>query len=285
MKFSLILCTLERTDCLFDFFVHMRNQEFIDYEILVMDQNVDDRVVKVIDCYKDLPIVHIRCEKGLSLARNVGLEHAKGEIIAFPDDDCFYSDGMLKNVNDWFEAHPDIPFLSIKMTNSISGARKVQENIDSSFISKKDVFVKCASISIFVKKDVIDVIGGFDERLGLGSRTKFKAGEDYDFPLRVLQNNYQCYYNKEIEVFHPWNDENFIYTDKVATASYWAGATEIILINKYSISVMFKCRWIIRRILVLVYFLFTRKKSKFAQSKCILKGQICHFNIKDFYEV
>ena len=35
---------------------------------------------------------------GLSRARNVGLKAVTGEIIAFPDDDCWYPDGLLQKV-------------------------------------------------------------------------------------------------------------------------------------------------------------------------------------------
>ena len=48
-------------------------------------------------------ITHIKIkEKGLSLARNIGLNYVKGDIIAFPDDDCEYPPNLLSKVHELF---------------------------------------------------------------------------------------------------------------------------------------------------------------------------------------
>ena len=74
----------------------------------MVDRNHDDRLQDVIEEFAfRVPVLRISSPKGVSRARNKGLQKASGEIIAFPDDDCWYSQGLLLEVIDrWFRDHP-----------------------------------------------------------------------------------------------------------------------------------------------------------------------------------
>lgn len=278
IKFSLILCTLNRVDCLYVFFENLDINYRDFFEIIIVDQNADDILKPIITKYKDIyNIVHLKSSPGLSKSRNIGINYAKGEILCFPDDDCYFSKELLKKVFVFFQ-RKDISLLSIKMTNSIVDGRKIQTDTKNCYIKKENVFNLCASISLFVKKEVAIAVGGFDEQLGLGSSTNFKSCEDYDFPLKILSYGYLCYYTKDVEVFHPWDDKNFKLTESVKFNSFWAGATEMYLLNKYSFSNLFKIKWIIRRVLIIIFFTFNNQKSKVIQSSYILKGMLTHLS-------
>ena len=49
--------------------------------------------------------------KGLSRARNYGIALANSNILAFPDDDCYYKPNTLKNVNIHFAKNTDTEIL------------------------------------------------------------------------------------------------------------------------------------------------------------------------------
>ncbi len=98
-RFSLIVATIARTDELRRLLVSLTQQEFSDYEVILVDQNEDDRIQNVIVEFTDrLTLIRISSPKGASRARNSGLPKASGEIIAFPDDDCWYSPGCSKTL-------------------------------------------------------------------------------------------------------------------------------------------------------------------------------------------
>ena len=65
-------------------------QSFRDFELLLIDDGSKDGSGKICDAYaaKDVRVkVYHQVNQGVSVARNVGLENAKGEWIYFPDSD------------------------------------------------------------------------------------------------------------------------------------------------------------------------------------------------------
>src|SRR5574340_342784 len=94
--FSLVLATVGRTAELERFLDALERQTCPDFELLVIDQNPDDRLRPILNRHRGrFEIKHTRSATGLSRARNVGLRLARGEIVAFPDDDCWYPTTLL----------------------------------------------------------------------------------------------------------------------------------------------------------------------------------------------
>jgi glycosyltransferase involved in cell wall biosynthesis len=60
-------------------------QSCADFELILVDQNADDRLAGLVKLYRQkFPVLHIKqLEPGLSRARNRGLQHIKGEIQHF----------------------------------------------------------------------------------------------------------------------------------------------------------------------------------------------------------
>lgn len=57
----------------------------------------------MINTKKKIPIKYIHSNiKGLSHARNIGLQKVTGDIVGFPDDDCWYDDTTLELVEKTF---------------------------------------------------------------------------------------------------------------------------------------------------------------------------------------
>jgi len=102
MKFSLVMTTLGRDKDIINFIESLLKQTYTNYELIIVDQNSDDRVVKIFDQYKEkINIKYHHCAKrGISVGRNMGLKYVTGDIIGFPDDDCEYdSDTLIKIIH------------------------------------------------------------------------------------------------------------------------------------------------------------------------------------------
>src|SRR4051794_3826585 len=113
MRFSLITATLDRSEELSALLSSLSAQTNADFELIVVDQNDDDRLLPVLAGFPALKIQHLRCPvRALSLARNQGLQSATGQIVAFPDDDCLYKPETLAIVDSCFATDPALALLS-----------------------------------------------------------------------------------------------------------------------------------------------------------------------------
>ena len=203
MKFSLVMATLGRSDEIKIFLDSLKSQNYKNFELIIVDQNENHILRNIIDSYKDnFYINHIRIrEKGLSLARNVGIKYATGDIIAFPDDDCTYSDGILSFIVDFFKENEKFNFLTFRLRDKESGEDANLKWYDYNVeINYKNIFRTVISPSIFIKiKSRDDVF--FDENLGVGR--KFGSGEETDMILELLHRGYKGMFLNDYIVYHP----------------------------------------------------------------------------------
>jgi len=205
MKFSLILCTIHRTQEVEDFLNSLKNQTYNDYEVIIVDQNKDKRLNDIIALFYDLNIIHITSNPGLSKARNIGLKITNGDIVCFPDDDCTYPHDLLQNVFHFFNTNG----YAILMGKTIDyHTKKVVAGKNVITPQKlKPSFILGSSTTLFIRKNK-DI--SFDERFGIGG--VFNAEEENDLLFRLLKKGYTGYYEPNINyVYHPPSDLN--YTD------------------------------------------------------------------------
>ncbi|PIR15746.1 MAG: family 2 glycosyl transferase, partial [Elusimicrobia bacterium CG11_big_fil_rev_8_21_14_0_20_64_6] len=86
-------------------------QSYRDFEIVVVDDGSPDDTQLVVEAWlrnTGVPGICVRRPNGrIAAARNTGLEHAKGELIALLDHDDFWTPDKLELTVAEFDAHPD----------------------------------------------------------------------------------------------------------------------------------------------------------------------------------
>ena len=98
-KISVITSTFNRSKRLKKTIDSVLNQEFKDFELIIVDDCSTDDTKKVIESYNDDRIVPIYREENHGhdgKPKNEGLKIAKGEYITFLDDDDLYYPEALK---------------------------------------------------------------------------------------------------------------------------------------------------------------------------------------------
>ena len=65
----------------------LNNQKFKNFEIIICDQNKNNKNKILLKIFKNLRIKYIKSKVGLSLARNKGIYSSKGDFLIFLDDD------------------------------------------------------------------------------------------------------------------------------------------------------------------------------------------------------
>jgi glycosyltransferase involved in cell wall biosynthesis len=207
LKCSLVIATYGRTAVLEDFFESLMQQGNAEMECIVVDQNPDDRLVEILERWEQrLAIKRVRSTPGLSRARNVGLQHVTGDVIAFPDDDCWYTPALLENVCVWFEEHREFQVLTVGAVDRAGGAsgnRWVQDRCE---IKAVNAFRTTFSPSLFLCRTEGFPDVRFDEGLGVGGGTPYSSGEETDYVLKLLKAGVRGYFDRSMQVGHPKRD-------------------------------------------------------------------------------
>jgi glycosyltransferase involved in cell wall biosynthesis len=199
-RFSLIVPTLGRTTEVAELFASIVDQKRTDVELIVVDQNDDDRIVSLVEALPgDLRVLHLRREeKNVSAARNAGMDAASGEIIAFPDDDCWYPCNLLNQVDVWFREHSQYAVLAVGALDNegiSSGNRWLQDACDiTPFNSLRTTF--CSSLFIL----------GAQRSPAVRFDPKLFPGEETDFILYLLATGLRGRFDRSLHIHHPRRD-------------------------------------------------------------------------------
>lgn len=199
---TLIVATVERTTELRALFDSFANQLFKDFEVIIVDQNVDDRLDPYVDygMALGLDIRHIRHRPAnLSTARNVGIAAARGQWIGFPDDDCWYECDLLKQLEHRFCCPDPLSGAAVQWVDE--GLPRRMSPALSWKLSSRFRDMPVASFQLFFHRRLFEKIGDFDSRLGVG--LYFGAGEETDLVLRALRAGALITFEPAAKVHHP----------------------------------------------------------------------------------
>lgn len=135
--------------------------------------------------------------------KNVGIENASKDFVAFTDDDCIAEENCISNMMRGFEGH-DVAavcgavYLLSDPTPDVKGPQ------EKKVFKKTRDFLPPWEIGtggcICVKKEVIQRIGLFDGKLGPGSR--FYSAEDMDIIHRIIDADYSVLRDPSAVIFH-----------------------------------------------------------------------------------
>ncbi len=182
------------------------NQTFSDYEIVIVNDGSTDGSVEEIEKVQDdrIRLVH-QPNAGVSAARNRGIEEAKGDLIAFLDADDEWKPEYLATQYHLFQKYPECSVFACNYEfRDVSG--KVTPTLihklpfvgEDGILSNYFEVASCShppicSISVMVKKQVMQAIGGFP--LGI------KSGEDLLTWARLAVNGMIAYSKRPLAVF------------------------------------------------------------------------------------
>lgn len=157
------------------------NQTFQDFEIVIVDDGSTDGSIGEVKKFTD-PRIRLICQKnaGVSAARNRGIEEAKSDLIAFLDADDEWKPEYLATQNYLYQKYPECSvyacnyeFRSIEGKVTPTIIRKLPFTGEDGILSNYFEVASCShppicSISIMVKKQAIQAIGGFPVGIKVG---------------------------------------------------------------------------------------------------------------------
>ncbi len=191
---SVIVPTYNRAHLLKQLLWSLAHQDYPKdrYEVIVVDDGSSDETSKVVnELRQQLPyalkyLQQIR--RGPAAARNFGVQHSKGEILAFVDDDVTVAPDWLKNAVRQL-AHADgVEGKTVPLGEQISPFIHKVHNLNGG------QYLTC---NIFYRRSVFEQVGGFDERFRRAHR------EDTDLAWRVMDAGAKIVFAPDVVVFHP----------------------------------------------------------------------------------
>lgn len=176
------------------------------YEIIIVDGMSTDRTREIVQRYPVKLLLNER--KNVAAARNLGVENARGELVAFTDGDCKVDPSWLKILAKELQNSPnDVVCLGgpnlIFDTDPVFG--RVVGYSQETFLgsggsaqsknsTKKHYVNSLPNCNAMYKKKVIQEVNGFDER--------FIVGQDGDLNYRINKKGHKFLYVPEAQVMH-----------------------------------------------------------------------------------
>ncbi len=236
-SFDLVVATVERGDELGRFLDSLEGQDVSSLRVLVVDQNVDDRVAGTLEG-RALNVEHLRSAPGLSRARNAALGHVRADLVAFPDDDCVYPPGLLRRIAERFAADDSLDGLTGRSAD-VAGHSSASWKPDAATLTLDNLWNRAISYTIFLRGSLVARLGAFDERLGLGAAEPWSSGEEIDYLVRAIRLGARIEYDPSLVVHHD------VRVDDLATG-YRDGASVGYLLRKHAYPTRVVARMLVR---------------------------------------
>ncbi|MCK5811892.1 MAG: glycosyltransferase [Clostridiales bacterium] len=165
------------------------NQSHKQVELIIVDDGSTDNTATLIKSYKSENISYYYQENsGPGAARNLGINYAKGSLIAFIDhDDVWYKDKLFKQIT-YHRYHPDVSVLFTKHNLVFEDPTKDYSWVQT--IEHQKRYSTRVPSSQLLEKSVLNQLGLFNESL--------KLGEDFDFLNRIIESSLQIHTLDEI---------------------------------------------------------------------------------------
>lgn len=197
----------------------------LQFEVIVVDNNShDDSFDELSQLYSDVNFILLKENLGFSKANNIGFNKAKGEYILVLNPDTILSNDTLQKVYNFMQDNSEVGATGCKVLNhdntfqlpcrrsfptpwnsfcKLFGLQSLFPNVklfseyNLTYKSVDESYEVDALIGafIFVRKDVIDKINGFDEEY-------FMYGEDLDFCFKVKKAGYKVFYFHDTSIIH-----------------------------------------------------------------------------------
>ena len=208
---TVLICSRERPRLLIDAVDSVLMGDALPAELLVVDQS-RQRHGSLANGLRDgcaLQYVHFP-SRGLSLARNLGLRAASQEIVLLIDDDMLVEPSWLSRL---FAAQTATGFSGVVTGRVLPGpaedgqtwvpaAALVTRSEPATFRGRQPNDV-LPGAGVALRRDLVLGLGGYDERLGAG--TRFGSAEDNDLGFRILEAGYEIrHVPGAIALHRPW---------------------------------------------------------------------------------
>ena len=168
-----------------------------DHELLIVDDCSTDETRAVVEASEVATLVALPSHGGPYVARNRGIEAARGELLAFTDADCSPAPDWIERGLSAFD-RTGADLIAGKIDVPLGEHPSAAELVDfSSWYDQEDFASRgvAATGNLWIRREVVSEIGGFDESL--------MSSGDMDLTERAVSRGHRLAYDADVVVTHP----------------------------------------------------------------------------------
>ena len=153
---SIVLPSFNRAQVLPKAVESILRQTYKDFELIIVDDGSTDNTADVVKNFNDDRIVYVRQENaGACVARNNGIEHSRGEYIAFQDsDDIWHEDKLEKQLTTLRNTGADVVFCRMNRMSDGKNVGLVSDYFHEGFLSKEELPMSIGTQTLMGKSAV-----------------------------------------------------------------------------------------------------------------------------------
>jgi hypothetical protein len=214
MKVSVIVPTYNRAHAVGDAIASVLAQRYDALELIVVDDGSTDDTAVRIAAVKDRRLRYVLGRHaGVSAARNLGVGHATGDVVAFLDSDDLWHPGKLAAEVEFLAGHPEVDVVfsdlekrhgdrvypSFMRQTAVFSERLRGASYPDGLVLEPREMLLCLLEEVPVKPSALvlrrrafDHVGGFDET--------WTSSEDWEFLLRLARDHRFAYLDRPLAV-------------------------------------------------------------------------------------
>lgn len=236
MKVSVVVRAYNRAYVIREALASVLRQTYPTFEIIVVDDGSTDNTSEVVHQIGDDKIRYIRHDenRGVSVAGNMGIQAATGEVLANLDTDDLWRPEMLASLVEVLNRHPEAgaAFCDVEVIRektsvaSLASSARVfpkllsaygASNGDELVFTKREMYlclleeIPIKPTSVLIRRSVLDRIGGYNEQ--------WQSGEDWELYLRIAKHFRFGYLNRPLATLRILGDSTltkFFEADKLS---------------------------------------------------------------------
>ncbi|NET86368.1 MAG: glycosyltransferase family 2 protein [Moorea sp. SIO1F2] len=213
---SAIICTHNREQYLGAAIDSLLQQDFADYEVIVVDNASSDRTRNIVDQRLDNSRLNYIYEPvlGLSVARNTGAATARAAILAYLDDDAVASARWLKTIYEAYQSNEKLAIAGGKVTllwpDGITSPSWLSPDLagnlgaydlGETLIEIQNPGLTPRGLNYSIRRTFLEKIGGFDVNLGRVGKNLL-SNEELHMTELALQDGWHVAYLPDALVAH-----------------------------------------------------------------------------------
>ena len=196
-KFSIITPSLNQGRFIEDNIVSVLNQNYVNFEHIIVDGGSTDNTLEILNKYKHLKWISEK-DNGAANAINKGFKLASGDLFGWLNADDYYDDDALSLSNEEFKDNIDLIYGNLTFIDEFKNLIHIDKTVNYSKEYLLNIAPDVRQPCTFFSKKIFYEVGGLNEDL--------KLVFDFDLIIRILEKSKIKYINKNLAFYRDYEN-------------------------------------------------------------------------------